>query len=35
MATIHDEIDSWLAADIHGELSEDERQKKRFRKTAF
>src|SRR2546429_5335683 len=25
MATIHDEIDSWLAADIHGELSEDER----------
>ncbi len=25
MATIHDEIDDWLAADIHGELSEDER----------
>jgi hypothetical protein len=25
MATIHDEIDNWLAADIHGELSEDER----------
>src|SRR5437764_7423457 len=25
MATIHDEIDSWLAADIHSELSEDER----------
>jgi Domain of unknown function (DUF4349)/Putative zinc-finger len=25
MATIHDEIDSWLAADIHGELSDDER----------
>jgi hypothetical protein len=25
MATIHDEIDNWLATDIHGELSEDER----------
>src|SRR6266480_5100880 len=25
MTTIHDEIDNWLAADIHGELSEDER----------
>ena len=25
MATIHDDIDNWLAADIHGELSEDER----------
>lgn len=25
MATIHDEIDNWLAADIHGELSEGER----------
>src|SRR5437899_651810 len=25
LATIHDEIDNWLAADIHGELSEDER----------
>jgi len=25
MATIHDEIDNWLAADIHGELSDDER----------
>jgi hypothetical protein len=25
MATIHDEIDAWLAADIHGELSDDER----------
>src|SRR5437899_6069745 len=25
MATIHDEIDSWLAADLHGELSNDER----------
>ena len=25
MATIHDEIDNWLAADIHGELSEHER----------
>jgi anti-sigma factor RsiW len=25
MATIHDEIDNWLAGDIHGELSEDER----------
>ena len=24
MATIHDEIDNWLAADIHGELSDDE-----------
>src|SRR6266480_4194486 len=25
MATIHDEIDSWLAADLHGELSNSER----------
>ncbi len=25
MATIHDEIDNWLAADLHGELLEDER----------
>jgi hypothetical protein len=25
MATIHDEIDNWLAADIHGELSDNER----------
>ena len=25
MATIHDEIDNWLVADIHGELSEQER----------
>jgi hypothetical protein len=25
MATIHDEIDNWLAADLHGELSEKER----------
>jgi hypothetical protein len=25
MATIHAEIDNWLAANIHGELSEDER----------
>ena len=25
MATIHDEIDNWLAADIHGELSDGER----------
>src|SRR5437879_6988785 len=25
MATIHEEIDNWLAADIHGELSDDER----------
>jgi anti-sigma factor RsiW len=25
MATIHDEIDNWLAADIHGEFSGDER----------
>ena len=25
MATIHDEIDSWLAADLHGELSDKER----------
>jgi anti-sigma factor RsiW len=24
MATIHDEIDTWLAADLHGELSESE-----------
>src|SRR5947207_9207112 len=25
MATVHNEIDTWLAADIHGELSEGER----------
>jgi hypothetical protein len=25
MATIHDEIDAWLAADLHGELSSNER----------
>jgi hypothetical protein len=25
MATIHDEIDTWLAADLHGELSNSER----------
>src|SRR3954463_3100205 len=25
MAIIHDEIDNWLAADLHGELSEHER----------
>jgi hypothetical protein len=25
MATIHDEIDNWLAADLHGELSDSER----------
>jgi hypothetical protein len=25
MATIHDEIDSWLAADLHGDLSNNER----------
>jgi hypothetical protein len=25
MATIHDEIDAWLAADLHGELSNNER----------
>ena len=25
MATIHEEIDNWLAADLHGELSNDER----------
>jgi hypothetical protein len=25
MATIHDDIDSWLAADLHGELSTNER----------
>src|SRR5260370_3659379 len=25
MATIHDEIDTYLAADLHGELLEDER----------
>ena len=25
MATIHDEIDNWLAADIHGEIMEDDR----------
>ncbi len=25
MATIHDEIDNWLAANLHGELSESER----------
>jgi len=27
MATIHDEIDTWLAADLHGELSESERSR--------
>ena len=26
MATIHDEIDNWLAADLHGELSDQERR---------
>src|SRR4029077_9587026 len=25
MATVHDEIDTWLAADLHGELSDKER----------
>src|SRR5437667_1279462 len=25
MATIHDEIDNWLAGDLHGELSDEER----------
>src|SRR6266481_5239353 len=25
MTTIHDEIDTWLAADLHGELSNNER----------
>ncbi|MBO0696330.1 MAG: zf-HC2 domain-containing protein, partial [Verrucomicrobia bacterium] len=25
MATIHDEIDTWLVADLHGELSDTER----------
>jgi hypothetical protein len=25
MATIHDEIDTWLAADLHGDLSDNER----------
>src|SRR5438445_1022656 len=25
MATIHDEIDTWLAGDLHGELSDEER----------
>ena len=25
MATIHDEIDTWLTADLHGELSDNER----------
>jgi hypothetical protein len=25
MATVHDEIDNWLAADLHGQLSTDER----------
>jgi hypothetical protein len=25
MATIHNEIDNWLAADVHGDLSKDER----------
>ena len=25
MATIHEEIDNWLVADIHGELSKEER----------
>src|SRR5438270_3238445 len=26
MATVHDEIDNWLAADLYGELSEDEQR---------
>ena len=26
MATIHDEIDNWLAADLYGELSDDEQR---------
>jgi anti-sigma factor RsiW len=26
MATIHDEIDNWLAADVHDQLSDEERQ---------
>ena len=26
MATVHEEIDNWLAADLHGELSEEERR---------
>jgi len=25
MATLHDEIDNWLAADLHAQLSEKER----------
>ena len=25
MATIHEEIDNWLAADVHDQLSEEER----------
>ena len=27
MAIVHDEIDNWLAADLHGELSTDEEQR--------
>src|ERR1700757_3490608 len=26
MATLHEEIDNWLAADLYGELSEDEQR---------
>src|SRR5213596_3827591 len=26
MAIVHDEIDNWLAADLYGELSEDEQR---------
>src|SRR5215472_16722113 len=26
MATVHDQIDNWLAADLYGELSEEERR---------
>ena len=26
MATVHDEIDNWLAADLHGELSDEEQR---------
>ena len=26
MATIHDEIDNWLAADLYGELSDEEQR---------
>ena len=26
MATLHDEIDNWLAADVHAQLSEKERR---------